>query len=60
AVIDFFGLNQDEFCHCFDIEGFQLCERFGGAKLSLQSQGNDIARNIIDIVKKRREELHGQ
>lgn len=56
AVIDFFGLSQDEFCHCFDIEGFQLCDRFGGVKLNIDSsQGNEIAHNIVELVKRRRQ-----
>jgi hypothetical protein len=55
AVIDWFGLNQDEFCHCFDLEGFQMCERFGGEKLNFESQGTEIARNIVELVKRRRE-----
>ncbi len=53
AVIDYFGLNEDEFCHCFDIEGLQQA-RFGGAGLNNESSGSDFAFNIVELVKYRR------
>jgi hypothetical protein len=48
----FFGLDQDSFCHCFDISpAGQLCERFGGTELDENSEGPDFARNIVEMVK---------
>ena len=54
AVIDFFSLSLDEFGHLFDIERYQLIDRFGGDWLSFESHGDAIARNIVDLVKVRR------
>lgn len=53
AVIDFFNLRMEEFCHLFDLEGFQNVERFGGGFLNFESDGPDIARNIFELVKRR-------
>jgi hypothetical protein len=55
AVIDFFNLSLDEFGHLFDIEGFQLCNRFGGAPLTINSHGIDVAQNISELLKRRKE-----
>ncbi len=53
SVIDFFNISLDEFSHLFDIDGFQQTNRFGGFKISDQSDGPDIAKNIIELVKYR-------
>lgn len=50
SVIDFFDLSLDEFGHLFDVEGFQLIDRFGGEILSDISDGSVIANNIIQLV----------
>jgi hypothetical protein len=51
AVIDFFNIDQDEFCHLFDVEGLQSPPRFGGSILSLESSGPAFASNIYELVK---------
>ncbi|MFY9309606.1 MAG: hypothetical protein WAQ28_11220 [Bacteroidia bacterium] len=53
SVIDFFDLSLDEFSHLFDIDGFQQINRFGGFEISEQSNGLDISRNIMELVKSR-------
>ena len=57
AVIEYFGLSLEEFCHLFDIEngGLQQCELYGGTKLTLESQGSEIARNIVELVQRKRQ-----
>jgi hypothetical protein len=57
AVIDFFGLSHEEFLHCFCFDyGEELSfeEKFGGEKLTEESQCSDIARNIVELVKRRK------
>jgi len=56
AVVDFFGLSHEEFCHCFcfDYELPELDKKFGGEKLTEESQCSDIARNIVELVRRRK------
>lgn len=53
AVIDFFNLRMDEFCHLFDVEGFQSVQKFGGAHINFESDGPALARNIFELVEHR-------
>lgn len=53
AVIDFFNLRMEEFCHLFDLEGFQNVERYGGGYLNFESEGPDLAKNIYELLKRR-------
>lgn len=53
AVIDFFNLRMDEFCHLFDLEGFQNVKKFGGSYLNFESEGPVLAKNIFDLVERR-------
>lgn len=53
AVIDFFNLRMDEFCHLFDLEGFQNVARFGGNQLNFESDGPALAENIYELVKRK-------
>ncbi|MGQ0828921.1 MAG: hypothetical protein ACT4ON_11080 [Bacteroidota bacterium] len=53
AAIDFFGLNLFEFSHLFDVEGLQYLHLFGGEKLSENSNGPVISKNIIQLVNSR-------
>lgn len=57
SVIDFFDLSLDELGHLFDIDGFQHTDRFGGVKLTETSNGADIARNILDLIKIKRKNI---
>lgn len=53
AVIDFFNLRMDEFCHLFDVEGFQNPNKFGGDYINFESDGPAIAKNIFELVERR-------
>lgn len=53
GIIEYYNLTQDEFCHIMDIEGYQLTDRFGGRKLSIDSTPLDIAHNIRELVRRR-------
>ncbi len=53
SVIDFFSLGLDEFSHLFDLDGFQNVDQFGGRKLTEESKGEDIARNIFELIKRK-------
>ncbi len=53
SAIDFFGLTFEECSHLFSLDGFQNQNLFGGKKLSNNSDGPDIAINIIELVKRR-------
>ena len=55
GVIDFFHLDMNEFCHLFDLEGFQNTKRYGGNHLTFESEGTDIAENIFQLLKYRNE-----
>lgn len=57
SVIDFFNLKLEEFTHLFDINGFQNVFSFGGDKLNEMSDGSAIARNIVEIINRRMEEV---
>lgn len=57
GVIDFFNLRMDEFCHLFDLEGFQNIKRYGGNHLSFESDAKDIAKNIFELIKHRNDDL---
>jgi hypothetical protein len=55
CVIDFFGLDSEELAFCFDLDGFQDIETFGGGHvLSEASTGMHIAENIRIVVQRRR------
>lgn len=53
-ICTFFDLSLDELS-IFDLDGCQLIDRFGGKKLSTESPASDIAFNIIELIKKRKE-----
>lgn len=53
-ICTFFDLSHDELS-IFDLDGCQLIERFGGKKLNTDSPASDIAFNIIELIKKRKE-----
>src|ERR1700741_5186051 len=53
GIIDYYNLTLDEFGHLFDLEGYQLIERFGGTKLTLDSSSLEISRNIREFVRRR-------
>lgn len=58
AVCDWFSLDADEFMHLFDVSEYgkyQNTERFGGTKLTIDSDCSDLANNIIEFVKRRAE-----
>lgn len=52
GVIDFFDFTLDEM-GLFDLEGFHIVERFGGKPLAMSATPQDIAFNIIELVKRR-------
>lgn len=52
GMIDFFNLSLDEM-GVFDLEGFHLVERFGGKPLTMDATPQDIAFNIIELVRRR-------
>lgn len=51
-VCTFFELEIDEIS-IFDLDGFQMPGRFGGKILNLESTTQDVAYNIIGLVKSR-------
>ncbi|MCW3083513.1 MAG: hypothetical protein JWP12_879 [Bacteroidetes bacterium] len=53
GVIDFFDMTLKEFCHVFDLDGLQDIEQYGGILLTPDSDGADIAYNIIELVRGR-------
>jgi len=56
-VIDYFNLTPDEFCHLFDVEGFQLPDQFGGSILTFESDGPEFARNIFGLINSKKTDL---
>lgn len=54
SVIVFFDLTHDEFAHLFDINGANYSSRFGGEKISENSDGPEFAENIITLIKSRK------
>jgi hypothetical protein len=55
AVCDWFSLDADEFMHLFDAEEgkYQNTERFGGRKITIDSDCSDLANNMVELVKRR-------
>lgn len=53
SVCDFFDLKMEEFIHLFDIDGGQNTTRYGGSILSDESDGPDLAKNMIELVERK-------
>lgn len=53
-ICEFFELNRAELS-IFDLDGLLLLEGFKGVKLNTESPASDIAFNIIELIKKRKE-----
>lgn len=50
SAIYFFDLSLEETCHLFDLEGKQNVEAFGGLRLNFESDGPELAQNILALV----------
>lgn len=53
CVFEFFGIKDYEvFCHFFELTGYQRVDKWGGQILTTDSMGPQIARNILEYVKR--------
>jgi hypothetical protein len=53
SLVDYFGMTMEELAHCYDCDGFQDIERFGGEILTTDSGCIEVAKNIRELVKRR-------